>query len=81
MMGLTYTIGDLVDVVPAAAITGPRDDWSHAYFAAERAAGRWVTVKFNDRAKARSLAEAARKLDRFDAELRGTVVYLRTVGR
>lgn len=75
-----YTIDEPVDEVPQQDMApARRSDWSFAYRAAMRAHGRWVPVRFNDRATARNLAESAKKQRRpFEVELRDTTVFIRT---
>lgn len=79
MDGQTYTIGDPVDAVPEVVTIKQRDDWSHAYRAAERAAGLWVPVTMPDSTRARNLAAVAKRRRGMEAEARKNVAYLRVI--
>lgn len=60
-----------------------RLDRRTAYLAAKRAVGQWLPVECADNRQALQLANGARSHStwRLEAEQRGTVVYLRYIGR
>lgn len=77
---MTYTIHDPVDHVPPLSPTlrGDRDGWYECYRAATKAQGLWVPIHFENVRKAQNLAEAGKKREGFEAERRGTTVFLRS---